>query len=180
MAILRNDLSVVACRTDIPYGIISVTGGNLPLLLLIVTGCFVGLFLFAKPICRNSIPTTRDNRCDLTVEGGANPMLNWFRRASRRPCLRHDTPEGFHTLLSNAPDADSPPGCAIAERTALPHVLSQKDAGVDSSGTAVIPEGTEEIARRAFSGMDQLRKVVLPLSVKNLGSHAFANCRSLT
>lgn len=107
-------------------------------------------------------------------------MLNWFRRASRCPCLRHDTPEGFHTLLSNAPDADSPPGCAIAERTALPHVLSQKDAGVDSSGTAVIPEGTEEIACRAFAGMEHLRRVALPGSVRKLGSRAFAGCRSLT
>ena len=102
-------------------------------------------------------------------------MLNWFRRAGRRPCQRRDAP----ALPSNAPGADSPPGCAIAERTARIHILYQKDAGADSSGTALIPDGTEEIARRAFSGMDQLRRVVLPHSVKKLGSHAFAGCRNL-
>ena len=57
--------------------------------------------------------------------------------------------------------------------------LVPRDARVDIFGCAVIPEGTVEIAARAFRGNANLRRVVLPASVRHIEALAFADCPNL-
>ena len=45
-------------------------------------------------------------------------------------------------------------------------------------GIAIIPEGTTEIEVRAFENSD-VRRVVIPDSVKKIGNLAFYRCKSL-
>ncbi len=101
-------------------------------------------------------------------------MWNWLRSAAGRPCPRQDAAGEPWRPTQQAS------GAGAAEKPEAVRILSQSDAAADSAGTAVIPEGTEEIACRAFAGMEQLRRVVLPGSVRELGSRAFAGCRRLT
>ena len=50
---------------------------------------------------------------------------------------------------------------------------------MDEQGAAVIPEGTREICDMAFQENPQLIRVVLPDSVRKVGSRAFAGCENL-
>ena len=49
-----------------------------------------------------------------------------------------------------------------------------------TTGSCVIPEGTEYIGDYAFQGCEKLTDVQIPQSVKGVGSYAFLNCASLT
>ena len=62
---------------------------------------------------------------------------------------------------------------------AVSPVLRTKDAVVDEQGTAVIPAGTREIFDMAFQENPQMIRVVLPDSVRKVGSRAFAGCENL-
>jgi len=42
-----------------------------------------------------------------------------------------------------------------------------------------VAEGIERIPENAFSGWDQMRKITLPSTLKEIGSHAFAGCSDL-
>ena len=48
------------------------------------------------------------------------------------------------------------------------------------NGVGIIPEGATTIANRAFSGCDELTKVIIPDGVTTIGREAFRDCRNLT
>lgn len=50
---------------------------------------------------------------------------------------------------------------------------------IDKNGTAVIPDGTEEIPENVYSHCGILKSVIFPSSVRVIGRHAFDSCGSL-
>lgn len=50
---------------------------------------------------------------------------------------------------------------------------------VDSEGTLVLPESVKKIGSGAFSGVSGLKKIIIPGSVKEIASNAFSNNKTL-
>lgn len=76
--------------------------------------------------------------------------------------------EGENTLIG----AEAFLRCAKLSTAGLKGILKGKGYNFEFPWTEVVPEN-------AFSGMDKLKKIVLPETVKNIGKNAFKGCKSL-
>lgn len=66
-------------------------------------------------------------------------------------------------------------GGALIDRTGLPVAV----AGIPDSGDYAVPHGVSAIGASAFSGMENLRRVIISEGVLSIGSNAFSGCSHL-